>query len=249
MKKYILLQVCMWMMVMLTIAQVSINTQNTQGVLYIDAAADNTTTSTDRFRNDVMVDSSGSLVLGPTSASVVGKAKVDITSSERYGALRFQDGNEAEGMVLMGDKDGYANWGMMKGSGGYMLPVVAPVGIMGSRINYILSFTQNTNYISILDDGNYLIMVRSALTYTGTPVRMSGYFYLCKNGTDPDTSVIDTYEFYTQVLNNQKFSVYTVLRAINVKADDKLYLVARPQTTNISWTMDLSATQVFVYRV
>lgn len=249
MKKYIVLQTCIWMIMLSAFSQVSINTQDGHGVFYIDAAADNSGASVDRFKNDVQVDENGSLILGQSTASATGKAKVDITSSQRYGALRFQDGNEAEGMVLMGDKYGYANWGMMKGSGGYMLPVVAPVGIMGSRINYPLWFTQYSNYIPILDDGNYLVMIRSALTYTGTPTRISGYFYLCKNGTDPDIFAIDTYEFYTQVIDKQKFSAYTVLKAIGVKAGDKLYLVVRSQTTGASWTMDLSATQLFVYRV
>ena len=249
MKKNIMLQVCIWMVVVSVFSQVSINTQNPQGIFYIDASADNNSASADRFGNDVMVDTNGSLVIGQNTATPAGKAKVDITSTEAYGAMRFQDGNEAEGMVLFGDKDGYASWGMMKGSGGYMESVVAPIGIMASRVNYPLWFTLYRNYIPVLDDGNYLIMIRSAMTYTGTPIRMSGYFYLCKNDPNPATSAIDTYEFYANVIDKQKFSVYTVLRAIDVKADDKLYVVTSPQTVGISWTMDLSATQVFVYRV
>ncbi|SHE79782.1 hypothetical protein [Dysgonomonas macrotermitis] len=249
MKKNIVLYVSLWVVWVSVFSQVSINTQNPKGIFYIDAAADNTGSSTDRYNNDVMIDTNGSLIIGVDSTTPTGKAKVDITSVERYGALRFQDGNEAEGMVLFGDKDGYASWGMMKGSGGYMESVVAPTGIMASRTNYPLWFTLYRNYIPILDDGNYVIMIRTAMTYTGTPVRMSGYFYLCKNDADPDTSVIDTYEFYINVIDNQKFSAYTILRAIDVKADDKLYIVARPQSVNISWNMDLAATQVFVYRV
>lgn len=248
MKKTIILFYLLLCLLPVSQAQVSINTTNPNGVFYIDGAGDNGTTSANRFKNDVMVDGNGSLIMGYSSLPVTAKAKVDITSDAAYGALRMTDGGEGAGMVMLGDINGYAKWGMLKGSGGYKLSVSSPTAVMNTNVNYTVSYTTGLSYISITETATYIVMVRMAAIANSTPAgRTSGYFYLCKNGINTTTNLIDTVESYVGCINGQRFSIYTLLRGINLTAGDKLYLLMRPMTG--TWTLDTSLTQVFFYRV
>lgn len=248
MKKYITLLILSLLMSSVSMAQVSINTKNPQGIFYIDGGADNTTTSANRFKNDVMVDANGSLVLGKPTQPSVGLAKVDITSDAAYGTLKMVDGGEGDGMVLLGDANGYARWGMLKGSGGYKLSLTAPTGAMATGSFYTMTFSNKLNYIPITEQGSYIVMVRMSATYTGALGRTGGYFYLHKNTVNTATMGIDSIEMYMECLSGKKFSTYTVLRALDLAVGDKIYLVMKPQTAG-TWTLDLSLTTVFFYRV
>ncbi|PXV69021.1 hypothetical protein CLV62_101288 [Dysgonomonas alginatilytica] len=248
MKKYIILFGLSLLTSSLCKAQVSINTSSPLGIFYIDGAADNTTTSANRFKNDVMVDVNGSLVLGKATQPSVGQAKVDITSDAAYGTLKMADGGEGDGMVLFGDANGYARWGMLKGSGGYRLSLTAPTAAMATGTFYTVGFNNSLNYIPITEKGSYIVMIRMAATYTGTLGRTGGYFYLHKNTVNTATMGIDSIEMYMECLTGKKFSTYTVLRALDLAVGDKIYLVMRPQTEG-TWTLDLSLTTVFFYRV
>lgn len=252
MKKYIVLWGLLFPSLFVCFAQVSINTQNSQGIFYIDAGADNTTTSVNRFKNDVVVDEAGSLILGQSTQPTVGKAKLDITSDTPYGAFKMVDGGEGDGMVLLGDASGYAKWGMLKGSGGYKLRVTGPTAVMTSLVTYNFTLSNGLSYIPISVAGSYIIMIRMTATYrvtTGTGGRASGYFIVYKNTITPATAGEDSTENYFAGINGQKFTVYTFLKVLNASAGDKLYLVLRPQTANNQWTLDTALTTVFFYRV
>lgn len=254
MKKNIILFVFLFWTIVGSFSQVGINTNNPKGIFYIDGGTDNATTSVNRFKNDVMVDNNGSLILGQSIEPTVGKAKVDIMSDTAYGALRLSDGGEAEGMVLLGDSEGYARWGMLKGSGGFKLGVTTPVNATGdgdlSPGNYYtVGFSNGLNYISIREAGNYIVMIRATFLHKGTPTRTAGTFSLYKNTINTSTRGIDSYEMYTYCFANKRFSVYTVLQANNLAVGDKLYWVVRPLTTGSIWMLNLQQTSVFFYRV
>lgn len=244
MKKNILLFSLIFLVSTLAVSQVSINTNSPQGVFHIDAAYDNATVSSNRFKNDVIVDSSGSLILGSSTQSPKGLAKVDITSDAAYGTIKLVDGGEGSGMALLGDTYGYAKWGMLKGSGGYRLsinPSVVTNMPIGSL--YTFSFDNSENYISITESASYIVMVRMTVIPYGTPGRTSGYYYLRKNNT-----IIDVVEMYYSCINGQQFSSYTILQAFNLSAGDKIYLQAVP-VVGSSWTLVPGLTAVFFYRI
>lgn len=249
MKKYSSLAAFFTCLSALSFAQVSINTGSPKGVFYIDGGSDNTTTGLNRFKNDVMVDANGSLVLGQAVDPVTGKAKVDITADAAYGAFRMSDGGEGDDMALLGDVDGYAKWGLLKGSGGYRLSVTAPTGVMTAPSYYTTTFSSGVNYIPITQAGSYIVMIRMTSRYAGSPTRTGGYFYLYKNTVNTATRGEDSVEMYSDCINGQNFSTYAVLRAENLVAGDKLYWVIMPQVAGSQWTLNLSLTTVFFYRV
>lgn len=249
MKKYSILFVFCCCISVLAFAQVSINTNSPKGVFYIDGGADNSTTSANRFKNDVMVDSLGSLILGQATAPLTGKAKIDITSDAAYGAFRMKDGGEGNGMVLLGDANGDAKWGMLKGSGGYKLSITAPSTPMLSGSAYSVSFSNGFNYIPITQAGSYIVMIRMTVLYSGAATRAGGYFYLYKNAININALGEDSMEFYSDCINGQNFSMYAVLRAENLVAGDKIYWVIRPVGSSVQWTLNTSLTTVFFYRV
>lgn len=246
MKKSIFILFSLNMITICAFCQVSINTKNAQGIFYIDAATDNAGNSSTKLQNDIKVDSNGSLILGLSNENDSGKAKIDITSPTTYGAMRFKDGNEAEGKVLVGDANGYANWGLLKGSGGYLQKVASPYAQMSANTPTPLKFENGQTYIETVADGNYIIMIRSALWYFGTSTRINGTFDLINNTSG---SIIDSFIFDSFVKNNNLFSVYGILKAVNTKAKDKLTIQIYFTTSGAKLQMNLDYTQVFFYRV
>lgn len=254
MKKYIILSTSfLWIFVTISFAQVGINTSDPKGTFYVDGQGDNLTSSSNRFKNDVMVDFNGSLVVGESTQPTEGKAKVDVSSDTAYGALRISDGGEGEGMVLLGNVNGEANWGMLKGSGGFRLGVTTPTNAIGGdmlpSVYYTIGFNNGLDHIRIPESGNYIVMIRSTFLHKGTPTRTAGTFYIYRNTIDTPNRGIDSYEMNTYCFENKRFLVYTVLKANNLVAGDKLYWVVRPFTAGSVWMLNLPQTAVFFYRV
>lgn len=253
MKTHIVLLIsALWITVAIS-AQVGINTNDPRGIFYIDGKTDNTTSSSDKYKNDVMVDLDGSLILGQAVQPTLAKAKVDITSDTAYGAMKISDGGESENMVLLGDAAGNALWGQIKGSGGFKLVVTTPPanainGDMLPTVYYTIGFSNGLDYIPIREAGNYIIMIRATFLHKGSPTRTAGTFSIYKNTIDTPNRGADSYEMYTYSFANKRFSVYTVLKVNNLVAGDKLYWVVRPLTTGSVWMLHPDTT-LFFYRV
>lgn len=251
MKNYIILFIFS-LSVMIAYSQVAINTVDPKGIFYIDGKSDNTTAAADRYKNDVMVDTVGSIILGQPILPVTSIAKVDITTDVAYGALKIADGGEGEGMVLLGDANGYARWGQLKGAGGFKLGIGTPIGAvdgdMSPGTNYVIPFNNNLDYILIREPGNYIVMIRATFFFKGAATRATGVLSLYKN-TITAASNLDSFEPYFFSFNNTRFSVYTILRAYNMLVGDKLYWTVRPATTDTIWMINEPLTTVFFYRV
>lgn len=251
MKKYIIL-FTFSLSVMIAYSQVAINTVDPKGIFYIDGKADNTTTDPNRYKTDVMVDTAGSIILGQTTLPATSMAKVDITADAVYGALKIADGGEGEGMVLLGDANGYGRWGQLKGSGGFKLGIGTPIGAvagdMSPGTNYVIPFNNNLDHILIREPGNYIVMIRATFFFKGAATRATGVLSLYKN-TITAASNLDSFEPYFYSFNNTRFSVYTILRAYNMVVGDKVYWTVRPATANTIWMINEPLTTVFFYRV
>ncbi|MBF0577952.1 hypothetical protein [Dysgonomonas sp. GY617] len=228
-------------------AQVGINTSDGKGIFHLDGAKDNTSSlSASQLKNDVIVDGRGAL--GAGMSVVTPQAKVDVSSDQLYGAFRMVDGGENYGMILLGNKEGYAKWGMLKGSGGYRLDVTSPTAAIASKVETRLVFDSGLDNILISEDADYIVMIRLTGLFKTTAGlnRMNGTIKLYKNNT---STKVDGVEFYVGVVDNQKFSTYVVFKASGMKTGDRLILTVMPSNAAVSWTLDLSNTSVFFYRV
>jgi phage terminase large subunit-like protein len=91
-------------------AAVGVNTENPQGILHIDAASNNNPTgavSAAQATDDVLIDADGQFGAGLAQPA----AKVDIYADTPGGALRVQDGTQADGRALTSlDSHGVAAW-------------------------------------------------------------------------------------------------------------------------------------------
>lgn len=228
-------------------AQVGINTQNISGVLHIDTKANNATTGTvtaASLKDDIIVDGNGNL--GAGMSTTVPKAKVDVSSDSKWGALRITDGNEGEGMILFGDENGYARWGMLKGSGGYKLRITAPTTTLPLNTENRISLSNGFNYLPINAAGDYVVMIRVTYTFTATATLgwISVYHKLFKNSlTTPEESL----ETYVNVIGGQKFSAYALLRASGTQINDKIQIAINPRSYSL--TIDTANSYIIFYRV
>ncbi len=228
-------------------AQVGINTRNVSGILHIDAKANNPETGTipaAALKDDIIVDKNGNIGAGMNVTTP--KAKVDISSDTKWGALRIVDGNEGSGMVLFGDSNGYAHWGMLKGSGGYKLQITSPTTALPLNTNTRVSFSSGVNYLTIASAADYILMVRLTYTYNASASvnRINIYHRLFKNtSTTPEEFV----EVYTDAIGGKKVSTYILLKANGMQINDILQLAINPASNNV--TIDTSNSYVIFYRV
>lgn len=228
-------------------AQVGINTNNVHGILHIDAKANNPATGTipvASLTDDVIVDENGNI--GAGMSVITPKAKVDISSGTKWKALRLVDGNEGLGMVLFGDANGYAHWGMLKGSGGYKLQITGPATALPLSTDTRVTFNSGTNYLPITAAADYIVMVRITYTYNAAPTlnRISIYHRLYKNTqTVPEEFV----EVYADVIGGKKISAYILLKGTGMQINDMLQLAVNPGGSNLS--IDTTNSYIIFYRV
>lgn len=125
-------------------AQVGINTQDPKGIFHL------------HLTEDVLVDGTGNIGTGTLSPT----ARLHLKSSVVGSAFRLSDGSEGENKILLGDKDGYAWWGVTKGLGGYLIPLVKTTLSYTYNAPKIFPVDSYNNQITVSNNGSYAVMVR-----------------------------------------------------------------------------------------
>jgi phage terminase large subunit-like protein len=190
-------------------AAVGINTENPQGILHIDATSNNSPTgivSAAQATDDVLIDADGRLGVGLPAPA----AKADIRAATPGGALRIQDGTQAEGRALTSlDSHGLAAWQSLPQAPGrrqwcaFLIRSVSTGSSSGANntypfINYnkqqiypegLGSVNKTAGTITVPFTGRYLVSVSFGLiSYQQAPYWCRIILYVTPKGSSTQTT-------------------------------------------------------------
>lgn len=230
------------------VGQIGINTSDVIGVFHQDGMNDNTigAVTATQAANDVVVDKLGNMGVG----TVTPTAKLHVKSEDLYGAFKLEDGTQGVQRVLLGNADGTAYWGLIKGQGGSLLNFLQRASSFELNTPQALLLDVENNLIEIPNDGSFAFMLRwvprlmkHGITSWSDPtkkyVRMLTLEYkLMRRRAGTLDQVVYTLETrpFMQILTYQSFLETFI--AEGLKKDDKVYLtvtlkgVSGPVTTS-----------------
>lgn len=234
-----------------SVAQIGINTSDVMGVFHLDGKKDNTVGAITPAQesNDIFVDNEGNMGVGTLTPT----AKLHLKSDELYGAFKLSDGTQGLQRVLLGDADGNAYWGLIKGQGGSIVKMESKPINFRYNVTGVMPLNVTDNMIKIPNEGSFAFMLRwvprlmkDGITSWDDPTMLYSrsviiqYNLMLRRAGQLDTVLysIESRPFM-QILNYQ--SLFEIFVAQNLKKDDSIYL-----TVKLASTGDID-TNVFLY--
>ncbi|MBD8346426.1 hypothetical protein [Dysgonomonas sp. HGC4] len=234
-----------------SVAQIGINTSDVMGVFHLDGKKDNTVGAITPAQesNDIFVDNEGNMGVGTLTPT----ARLHLKSDELYGAFKLSDGTQGLQRVLLGDADGNAYWGLIKGQGGSIVKMESKPINFRYNVTGVMPLNVTDNMIKIPNEGSFAFMLRwvprlmkDGITSWDDPTMLYSrsviiqYNLMLRRAGQLDTVLysIESRPFM-QILNYQ--SLFEIFVAQNLKKDDSIYL-----TVKLASTGDID-TNVFLY--
>lgn len=234
-----------------SVAQIGINTSDVMGVFHLDGKKDNTVGAVTPAQesNDIFVDNEGNMGVGTLTPT----AKLHLKSDELYGAFKLSDGTQGLQRVLLGDADGNAYWGLIKGQGGSIVKMESKQISFRYNTTGVMPLSEPDNMIKIPNEGSFAFMLRwvprlmkDGVTSWDNPTMLYSrsviiqYNLMLRRAGQLDTVLysIESHPFM-QILSYQ--SLFEIFVAQNLKKDDGVYL-----TVKLASTGDTD-TNVFLY--
>lgn len=126
--------------------QIGINTNNPKGILHIKGSKNNVTE-----QNDLVIDSEGRVGIGKISTGQ--KLELQNSNTASVPSIKYEDGNQREGFVLVSDALGNASWqplqvnNIVNGNFGY----IANSTTINGTLSYVNTYIDLPTGISILN--------------------------------------------------------------------------------------------------
>lgn len=208
-------------------AQVGINTKDVRGVFHIDAGEDNSASGTitaTQLANDVVVDVNGNMGVG----TLVPTARLHLKSNTMYDAFRMNDGSEAKGRILQGDRLGNSFWATLKGAGGEKIVFYRTAVAYTNNVTTKIPLNKTDYELEVTADGSFSVILRwvPVLRTSVLGAKLVAIKYELKRrriGVPTDV-VCQTVNTQSYMSSNEFITQYTNLIAADVSKGDYLYI-------------------------
>lgn len=207
--------------------QVGINTTSPLGVFHLHGVL-----------TDVIVNEDGNMGVGTLSPQAKIHIKTGGTAASPVTGLRIKDTNEGVNKILTAiDNSGSATWKQVKGSKGELLHAQKQTFPKGVRTTIKFYEYSGKSYISIPEDGNYLVFIRwwgnqTGLSPTG-PINHTVIYldrYILATATTTNADIREMYFAGSNAVG--WFGFTTLMFASECKKGDKLSISLLPNYCN-----------------